>query len=116
VPYGLLAVRNRESGDGAVSVDDSGTTVASRGAPERVDGAGESRTWTDSKGRDHVRPANSAFLRRLTVRECLRLQSFPDSFTFPPDMAKTARYRQVGNAVPPLMGEVLGRAIRAAME
>lgn len=61
--------------------------------------------------------------RALSVREFARLQSFPDSFlvtTDPrrgelpgrmPNGATHSRYRQIGNAVPPLLAEVIARAI-----
>lgn len=38
-------------------------------------------------------------VRKLTERECLRLQSFPDSFSFPESLKRSARYRMIGNAV-----------------
>ena len=42
--------------------------------------------------------------RRLTVRECARLQSFPDWFAFCGDgVSMGAAYKAIGNAVPPLL-------------
>lgn len=50
--------------------------------------------------------------RRLTVAECAALQGFPADH--PWQGTKTAQYRQVGNAVPPRVAEVVGRAVMAA--
>ena len=45
-------------------------------------------------------PNNKKFWRRLSIRECARIQSFPDSFIFP--CAASSAYKQIGNAVPPV--------------
>jgi DNA (cytosine-5)-methyltransferase 1 len=47
--------------------------------------------------------------RRLSMRELCRLQTFPDDVLI--TGGRTAVQRQVGNAVPSLMAEVLGRSI-----
>jgi len=47
--------------------------------------------------------------RPLTIREMLRLQSFPASWCV--EGSRRERVRQVGNAAPPLLCEVVGRAI-----
>lgn len=49
-------------------------------------------------------------LRRLSVREAARLQSFPDNFAFQASMSEA--YKLVGNAVPPVLAWHLAVALR----
>jgi DNA (cytosine-5)-methyltransferase 1 len=48
--------------------------------------------------------------RGLTAREGARLQSFPDRFWF--EAGVTSQRLQIANAVPPMLGEMLGRRLR----
>ena len=55
-----------------------------------------------------LRPIHYRYDRVLSVRESARIQAFPDHFTWPDDMSRLQQYRQVGNAVPPLLASVVG--------
>ena len=81
---------------------------------KRLDENDLSRTITAHIAKDgywYIHPRQD---RTLTVREAARLQTFPDWFRFagPP----SAAFRQIGNAVPPAVGEQLGRAVRASTD
>jgi len=52
--------------------------------------------------------------RSLTPREAARIQSFPDWFALP--IARTHQFRVIGNAVPPLVSEAIGIAIKTYLE
>lgn len=53
-------------------------------------------------------PQNMSGWRRLSVRECARLQTFPDDFVFP---AASDAYKEIGNAVPPVLAWHIARAL-----
>ena len=82
-------------------------------------GVGEHRkfhmAWTRCNGHKPSRTIDTGhrnyfhyeYNRIPTVRESARLQSFPDDFVF--TGTRTQQYRQVGNAVPPMLGCVLAK-------
>lgn len=59
---------------------------------------------------------NGNGLRKLTETECLRLQGFPEEFTFPDDVPRAKRYTQAGNAVAVPMAELIAKQIHAKIE
>jgi DNA (cytosine-5)-methyltransferase 1 len=52
-------------------------------------------------------------IRYLTVREVARLMTFPDNWWLAGPRGE--QMRQLGNAVPPLLGEVMACAVAAAL-
>lgn len=64
---------------------------------------------TKGGGRSHLHPE---IPRTLSVRECARLQTFPDDYRFTGSTAR--QFTQVGNAVPPVLAAVLAERITKA--
>jgi DNA (cytosine-5)-methyltransferase 1 len=62
------------------------------------------RTFNDSD------PEDMQYWRRLSVRECARIQTFPDYFEF--KGAATHTYKQIGNAVPPVLGWHVANSVK----
>lgn len=74
---------------------------------------GLSRTITAHIAKDgywYIHPRED---RTLSIREAARIQTFPDWFRFAG--FPTNRYRQIGNAVPPLLAKALAVEIREAL-
>ena len=87
-----------------------GTAVERRGgAPsglKRLFGNEPSLTITSAATREFVHPTED---RLLTLRECARLQTFPDWFEFTGSAA--SRIQQIGNAIPPMLARAVGEHI-----
>jgi len=87
-----------------------GTPVEKRGgAPsglKRLFGNEPSLTITSAATREFVHPTED---RLLTLRECARLQTFPDWFEFAGSAA--SRIQQIGNAIPPMLARAVGEHI-----
>lgn len=91
--------RNKAKGNGF------GWQILKNGEPSYTISA---RYWKD--GSDALVYYSKNEVRMLTERECARIQSFPDDFIFTGPRKEI--YRQIGNAVPPLLAESIANAIK----
>jgi len=81
----------------------------------KLDPSKPSRTLTAHMGKDtysHIH-YDSTQRRTVSVREAARLQSFPDGFVFAGAM--NAAFRQIGNAVPPLLALAMAKVLRSQL-
>ncbi|MCE5978072.1 DNA cytosine methyltransferase [Pseudomonas sp. JR33AA] len=92
-------------------VSDGTPTQNRGGAPsgiKRLQGNLQALTITSAANREFIHPREH---RPLTIRECARLQTFPDAYQWEGNSSSVIQ--QIGNAVPPLAAATLARHIQA---
>jgi DNA (cytosine-5)-methyltransferase 1 len=67
--------------------------------------------FRDPKSGEYIHPDQS---RTITIREAMRIQGFPDWFAL--EGTNTAKYTQVGNAVPVPLAEAVAAEVRSCLE
>lgn len=80
---------------------------------KRLSWDGLSRSITAHIAKDgywYIHPSDN---RTLSIREAARIQTFPDWFRFAGQQSH--RFRQIGNAVPPILGEAIGNQVMEAL-
>lgn len=91
-------------------VADGTPTEKRGGAPsgiKRLHGDLQSLTITGAASREFIHPEQN---RPLTIRECARIQSFPDKYRFFGNAASVIQ--QIGNAVPPIAAAVFANHLK----
>jgi DNA (cytosine-5)-methyltransferase 1 len=97
-----LPLELQKSGLGAAFNSGGGKT----GFFRRLDYAGLSPTVTTKPNRKGSAMCHPEFIRPISVRECARLQGFPDDWEI--EGAMNQQYQQIGNAVPTYLGKAIG--------
>lgn len=121
---GKLQVPNNEYYIGAYSTifmsrnrvrswDEQGFTVQASGRQCQLHPRAPKMLFVEKNKRIFV-PGKESLYRRLTVRECARLQGFPDDFEFIYNYVDDG-YKMVGNAVPVHLAYLIAKQIRKTL-
>lgn len=74
----------------------------------------DEQSCTIDTGNAHSNYFHPQYNRIPSIRESARLQSFPDSFEF--IGTRGSKYKQVGNAVPPLMAKAIAKQVKKILD
>ncbi|MDR0861459.1 MAG: DNA cytosine methyltransferase [Oscillospiraceae bacterium] len=94
--------------------NECGFTVQASGRQAQLHPQAPKMLFVEQNKRIFV-PGKEDLYRRMTVRECARLQTFPDEFVFRYDEVDDG-YKMVGNAVPVRMARIIATSIRNQFE
>jgi DNA (cytosine-5)-methyltransferase 1 len=106
-------------GQRSLDVDNVAPTVGGRNNAEKLAAAGvldRAATTVDTSGRLSAaghHTSNKAGAVRLSVEQLATLQGFPQGWRFHGN--KASQHRQVGNSVPPALGEAVGGSVMRAL-
>jgi len=94
--------------------DEPGFTVQATGRQAQLHPQAPKMVLIEQNKREFVKGKEHLY-RRMTIRECARLQTFPDDFIFYYTDLEDG-YKMVGNAVPVEMAEIIATAIKKQIE
>lgn len=96
------------------SWDEQSFTIQAGGRHAPIHPQAPKMTFVEKNKREFVKGKEDLY-RRLTVRECARIQTFPDSFKFYyTDVADG--YKMVGNAVPVRLANIVANSIKNSLD
>ena len=94
--------------------DEVGFTVQATGRQAQLHPQAPKMIFIEKDKREFVKGKEHLY-RRMTIRECARLQTFPDNFIFYYNDLEDG-YKMVGNAVPVEMARIIATAVKKQIE